>query len=147
MRISILLAVLSLPALAEEFHRHHVSLLLAAGHGTETSAVIGGDYAYRFNRYVGAAFTFEHTGHELREAVGVGSLTIHPWKQLWIGVGPGWESRPDEPTRKLLRLGGGYAFPLGHGVTLGPDLAVDFLGHDRVYVVGVALGIGFHPVE
>ncbi|MCC7236102.1 MAG: hypothetical protein IT163_12400 [Bryobacterales bacterium] len=147
MKVLILIAAMGLPVLAEEFHRHHVSALFGANHGAHTSGVAGGDYLFRFDEHFGAAFTYEHTGHHLRDGVGVGSFTVHPWKQSWAGAGLGWETRPGEPTQRLFRLSGGYAVPLGHGLTLGPDLAADFIGRHRVYVIGVAFGFGFHKVE
>jgi len=152
-------------ATEETYHMHHFSLVLGGSHASGKSGFLaGGEYELRFHPHFGAAFTGEHVGQDFRETVISFTPVVHPWKQLWLAAGPGFDRKDDaasvfeieEPagtartlekrTRSLFRVGGCYAFEIGRGFTLGPDLAVDFLSVERVFVFGISLGYGFREV-
>lgn len=45
--------------------------------------------------------------------------------------------------RGLFRVGAGYDFAIGKGLTIGPDFAYDILKGERVVVYGITIGFGF----
>jgi hypothetical protein len=157
------------PLLAEEagsheegYHMHHFNLLAGESHADgKNGFAIGGEYEFRFHHRLGMAVTGEHVGQDFRESVVVFTPVVHPWKQLWLAGGPGFDHKDEavevaeaageggmaeKRTRGLFRVGGGYTFELGRGFTIGPDLAVDFLSGEQVLVYGVSFGWGFKEI-
>lgn len=142
----------------EAHHRHHVAFLAGGSHNTKKDGdTFGADYEYRFARRFGVLTTYEHVGGDFREDLMAFTAAWHPWKGLRLAAGPGFDREPRESehphehaaatdgkhARGLFRVGGGYDFHLPHGFTIGPDLAVDILKGEKVFVYGVNIGFGF----
>ena len=67
------------------------------------------------------------------------SYRINQWKFF---VAPGVEDPDGQDNEFLLRLGGEYAFDMG-GWELAPQIKVDFVDGETIYLAGVAIGWGF----
>ncbi len=135
---------------SEEVHLFHAALLLGGTHNGERNALtFGGDIEFRPTRPVGIGLTAEHVNEPFRENVWVVPVIVHPTHGLKLSVGPGLERvvepGPDHLTAQhaLLRVGASYEVPLGHGWTLDPDIAIDFVEGERVLVYAVAIGKEF----
>lgn len=133
---------------AHEFHRHHVAILFGGAttseeHRNDRHGFVGGlDYEYRFSRWVGVGAVMEGAAGNLRDGVFVGSVFLHPWKGLLLGVGPGLEFGSNG-TEYLTRFAIAYQIPLWRRFSIAPDFSVDLVKTQPIYVYGVALGIGF----
>lgn len=142
-------------------HRHHLGLFIGGSHsGEEDGFTLGGEYEFRFNRYLGAGAFGEVIGGDFGEVVFGGLLNIHPGERFTVFTGPGWDRRfqtqgdespeahqsseePAEEGRQFLwRAGLMYEIPAGR-IRISPNLAVDFLEGHRVFIYGVTLGSGF----
>jgi hypothetical protein len=165
--ITLTLTALLLPfaALAEEhhgaeYHRHHIAALVSGSHAEgKNGLTLGGDYEFRFSRYVGVMATAEYVGGGFREDLFAFTASFHPWKQLKIQAGPGFErelkheeaathstgeeSVPESGRRGLFRFGAGYDFEINKHMTIGPDFAFDILKGEKVFVYGITIGFGF----
>ncbi len=145
---------------AEEWHRHHIGILMAGSHNTERNGFTPGvDYEFKFVWKFGVMATYEHVGGGFREDLFAFTAAVHPWKGLKIQAGPGFEREvadhevaPHEGEagesggrRALLRLGAGYDWEVGKYMTIGPDFAFDFLHGEKVFVYGLTIGFGFGP--
>ncbi|GIU76168.1 MAG: hypothetical protein KatS3mg004_3255 [Bryobacteraceae bacterium] len=145
-------------AAEEGHHRHHVAFITAGSHNTKKDGdTFGADYEFRFTRRAGIVATYEHVGGDFREDLMAFTAAVHPWKGLRLAAGPGFDREPWEReggaeavaaetgkrVRGLFRVGGGYDFHLPHGLTIGPDLAVDILKNEKVLVFGINIGFGF----
>ncbi|MGQ9917856.1 MAG: hypothetical protein ACUVS7_10605 [Bryobacteraceae bacterium] len=161
---AVLLLLAGTPVLAqheahetEEFHRHHVAVLAGGSHNTEKDgATVGADYEYRFHRRLGALASFEYVGGDFREDVFAFTAAWHPWKGLRLIAGPGFDrelkrhkgaphAEPAEAhknVRGLFRTGAGYEFHAGEHFTIGPEIAVDILKGEKVFVYGINFGWG-----
>lgn len=140
---------------SNEFHRHHFGGLLAGSHNTEKNGLtVGGDYEFRFVKQFGVMATGEYVGGGFREDLFAFTGVVHPWKGLKLQAGPGFERElkkhetagepvHGEATRALFRVGGGYDIEVGKHMTIGPDIAVDFLKGEKVFVYGITIGFGF----
>lgn len=118
---------------------------------------VGGDYEFRFVRQFGVMATGEYVGGGFREDLFAFTGVVHPKKGLKLQAGPGFERELNrhepagaeseavhhEATRALFRIGGGYDIEVGKHMTIGPDIAVDFLKGEKVFVYGVTIGFGF----
>ncbi|MFZ5926346.1 MAG: hypothetical protein ACOYX1_02755 [Acidobacteriota bacterium] len=142
----------------EEIHRHHFAVLAGGSHNTEKNgATIGVDYEYRFHHRLGALASFEYAGGDFREDVYIFTATWHPWKGLRLIAGPGFdrELKRKEETghpveaehhskyRGLFRTGASWEFHLKEHFTIGPEIAVDILKGEKVFVYGINFGWGF----
>ena len=131
-----------------EGHRHHVSLFLGGAttseeHRNDRHGFVGGlDYEYRFSRWVGVGAVAEGAAGNLRDAVFVGSLFIHPWRGVVLGVGPGVEVT-SAGSEYVTRFAIAYQIPLWRRLTIAPDFSVDLVKKEPIFVYGVALGVGF----
>jgi hypothetical protein len=159
----LLLAPASLPAqhersAGEEIHRHHFAVLGAGSHNTKKDgATIGADYEYRLHQRLGALASFEYVGGDFREDVFAFTAAWHPWKGLRLIAGPGFdrelkrheETAHGEETghhqtyRGLFRTGASWEFHVKEHFTVGPEIAVDILKGEKVFVYGINLGWGF----
>lgn len=127
----------------EEFHRHHVGLLLGnTEEGHENGFTIGADYEYRLKELVGLGGVTEYIGGDFYSFVLAGLVFIHPYKNLRFVLGPGFENR-DSESKFLLRAGIGYRFHVGKAWTIAPEFNVDFFERDEALVYGVSIGRGF----
>jgi len=144
------------------WHEHHAGLLLAgSSQKNETGFTIGGDYEYRFSKYVGIGAEVEHAFGDLKETVAAFPVFFHPGAGLRLGTGPGFErfsgelpsaasddsheegTQHDTDTHFLWRMQILYDFPVSERFTITPNLALDFQSGREVWVYGVTLGMGF----
>lgn len=131
------------------FHRFHAAALIGETHsGAMDGVTFGGDLEVRFVRPLGIGITGEHVSEPFRENVWVFPLIVHPTHSLKLTIGPGFErARHDErhPVEQhgLLRVGASYDFPLRHGWTIDPDVAIDFVAGEHVLIYAVAIGKEF----
>ncbi len=160
MRIVLFLSlalVLSTPAAhaqeadADPLRLHAAGFVGESHNGDRNGVTFGGDLEVRVARLFGIGVTGEHVNEPFRENVWVFPLLIHPTRALKLTVGPGIErAREDEPASRfrnhaLLRVGATWEFPLRHGWSIDPDLALDFVEHQRVVVYTVAIAREFGP--
>lgn len=142
----------------EEIHKHHVAVLAGGSHNPEKDgATVGADYEYRFHRRLGALASFEYVGGDFREDLFAFTAAWHPWKGLRLIAGPGFDREPKshgepahaEPAeahrnvRGLFRTGASYEFHIKEHFTVGPEIAVDSLKGEKVFVYGINFGWGF----
>lgn len=143
---------------SEEIHRHHFAVLAGGSHNTEKNgATIGADYEYRFHRRLGALASFEYVGGDFREDVYAFTAAWHPWKGLRLIAGPGFDrelkrkeeaahvetAEHDGKYRALFRTGASWEFHIKEHFTFGPEIAVDVLKGEKVFVYGLNFGWGF----
>lgn len=133
-----------------EFHRFHAAVLLGGSHNGELNALtFGGDIEFRPIRPIGIGLTGEHVNEPFRENVWIVPVIVHPTRLVKLSIGPGFERNREGADPRhieqhaLLRLGAALDLPLGHGWTVDPDVAVDFVKGERVVVYAVALGKEF----
>ena len=127
----------------EEFHRHHMGLLLGnTEEGHENGFTIGADYEYRQTELVGLGGVAEYIGGDFDSFVLAGLVFIHPYRGLRFVLGPGFENR-DSDNKFFLRAGIGYGFHIGKAWTIAPEFNVDFFDRDEALVYGVSIGRGF----
>lgn len=147
----------------EEIHRHHFAVLAGGSHNTKKDgSTIGADYEYRFNHPLGVLASFEYVGGDFREDLFAFTAAWHPWKGLRLIAGPGFDrelKRPEETLhaenahsaaaehhsryRALFRTGAAWEFHWKEHVTFGPEIAVDVLKGEKVFVYGINIGWGF----
>lgn len=127
----------------EEFHRHHVGLLLGnTEEGHENGFTIGADYEYRQTELIGLGGVTEYIGGDFDSFVLAGLVFIHPYRDLRFVLGPGFENR-DSENIFFLRVGIGYRFHVGKAWTIAPEVNVDLFERDEALVYGVSIGRGF----
>lgn len=141
------------------YFRHHVSAFLGGSHTAEKDGgTLGAGYEFRFNRYIGAGAVYEHVGQNFRENLAVFSGMVHPWKGLMISAGGGYERAPETEEHResspevvqghgLFRLGAGYEWEIKERFTIGPEIAFDWAGSERVFVYGISIGWGMRRVH
>ncbi|WP_299356023.1 hypothetical protein [uncultured Shimia sp.] len=126
---------------------HIVEIFLGATsadhHGsTEQAGSLGASYRYAFNHTVSAGVLAEYTGGALDHwGLGV-PFVFNLGHGGWQGtLMPGVEVTSSHE-KALFRVGLGYEFELD-GYALKPELNVDFVDGETVYVLGVSLGFRF----
>lgn len=143
---------------SEEIHRHHFAVLAGGSHNTEKNgATMGADYEYRFHHRLGVLASLEYAGGDFREDVYILTAAWHPWKGLRLLAGPGFdrelerkeetgrlpETEHHSKYRGLFRTGASWEFHLKEHFTIGPEIAVDILKGEKVFVYGINFGWGF----
>ena len=109
----------------------------------DVGATVGISYERRLGRWYGlGAFAEYLTSSSRNVAMGV-SFHLHPTSAIKVVVAPGVDFRSVGPDLVLLRMGVGYDFRVGPRWMISPEVAIDFEGGYRVYVVGVELGWRF----
>lgn len=163
--LALLLPALALPLAAQhesqengEEHRHHVAMLAGASHNTKKDgSTIGADYEYRFLHRLGLLASFEYVGGDFREDLFAFAAAWHPWKGLRLIAGPGFDrelrgkgegehtpaAESHSKYRSLFRTGAAYEFHIRDHLTIGPEIAVDVLKGEKVFVYGINVGWGF----
>ena len=130
------------PAYGEEFHPNFVALFvgLTSEDRRETGLALGIEYEYRLNRAFGIGVLAEHTFGDIDTTVFAMPFAYHTgrWKAY---VAPGIEDG-DRGSESLVRIGGEYAFEVGRW-EVSPQLDIDFVDGDQVFVLGVTIGKGF----
>ncbi len=107
----------------------------------EDEPALGLEYERRINESFGIGAVVEYTFGDADLWVAAIPFAYHTghWK---LYVAPGIEDGV-HGTEGLLRLGGEYAFELSDSWEIAPQLNVDFVGGENVWVVGVVFSKGF----
>ena len=113
---------------------------LAKEGSRDNGLALGIEYEYRLNQAFGVGALAEHTFGDLDAWVLAVPFAFHsgPWK---FYVAPGIEDG-DAGSESLLRLGGEYGFHRGDW-EISPQVDVDFVDGNEIYVIGVTFGRGF----
>ena len=130
-------------------------------HGHDTELTWGIDYKRRIAERWAVGVLFDYAGGELRNAV------LAPMVAFWPGLGnlqlmaaAGVEfhqgrdggghqksgeggGTDEDATYFLVRLGAGYDIHLGESFGLVPNLNLDFVNNEKVWVYGLAVTYGF----
>jgi hypothetical protein len=143
------------------YHPNHIALFFGVtdeeGHDLEFT--LGFDYERRLSQRWGVGVMIDHAGGGLRNSVLGVPVFWHPggkWK-LWAAPGVEYHNGrgqvveghgehgeiDEDETYFLVRLGVGYDIPLGGSWGLTPNLNVDFVEGERVWVYGVAFTFGW----
>jgi len=138
----------ALPVLANEsetHEEHHKNLLavfigIASEERRESGFALGLEYERRLNARFGIGILAEHTFGDIDATVYALPLALHTgqWK---FYVAPGIEDS-EFGSESLLRIGGEYGFEVG-GWEVSPQIDMDFVDGDSVYVIGITIGKGF----
>jgi len=132
------------------YHKHHASLIVGNTfdeHG-ENGFSVGGDYSYRFNKWVGLGVGLEYAGGDFEHVLIGVPLIIHLNEHWSLKVAPATEIHKDEEhdereREAIFRTGIGYSFHIGDEYTISPEFNVDFSEHETLYVVGLSFGFGW----
>jgi hypothetical protein len=125
------------------YHKNHVGVFAGLTHERrENGLALGVDYARRLNESFSIGAYAERTWGDFNFDVYGVSIAYHVDRWTWA-IGPGIEDS-QLGSERLWRLGVGYSFDLDeHGTILTPNLYIDVVDGEQVYVLGVALGRGF----
>ena len=155
----LIFSILSAPTLAENvgesahepvqghevhhFHKNELGFFAGITHEgrRENDPALGIEYERRINESFGIGAVAEYTfgdGDFLVVTVPF-SYHIKSWKLV---VAPGVEKSDDHGTESLVRFGAGYGIKTG-GWMVTPQLNVDFVDGEDVWVLGVGIGKGF----
>jgi hypothetical protein len=125
-----------------EYHENLVAVFIgvAAEERRESGLALGLEYERRLNSKFGIGVLAEHTFGDIDANVYALPLAFHtgPWK---FYVAPGIEDS-ELGKENLLRVGGEYGFEVGHW-EVSPQIDIDFVDGDSIYVIGVTIGKGF----
>jgi hypothetical protein len=155
----LILSILSSPTLAEDvnesaqgsvqgheihhFHKHELGVFAGITHGgrRKNEPAIGVEYERRINESFGIGALAEYTFGDADFLVVAVPFLFHinSWKLL---VAPGVEHSSDHGNEALVRFGAGYGFKTG-GWMITPQVNVDFVDGEDVWVFGVGFGKGF----
>jgi hypothetical protein len=132
---------------AHEFHRNWAALFIGVTSEERRNGkpALGFEYARRLSPSFSIGGIAEYTfGDDNFWVLAVPfAYRTGPWK---VYVAPGFEieelaSDPSE-SELLLRIGGEYAFEVGR-LEIAPQLDVDFVDGDTVFILGVTIGTSF----
>lgn len=125
------------------FHKNIAGVFAGITHAgrRENGPAIGFEYARRFNESFSLAAVAEYTGGDGDFWVAVLPFVWHlgHWK---LYAGPGIEDG-HHGTEELLRLGVERAFALSDGWEIAPQVNVDLVDGEDVWVFGVLFARGF----
>jgi len=126
----------------QEAHRNYIAGFIGGAHEgrREIGLSLGISYGRKLSESFGIGVIAEHTYGDFDiwvYAVPFAYLT-GPWK---LYVAPGVEVG-EEGSESLVRLGAEYAFEVG-AFEVAPQLAMDFVGGEKVLVLGVVFGKSF----
>jgi hypothetical protein len=128
---------------AHSFHKNVLGAFVGMTHAgrRETEAAIGLEYSRRINEHFSIGGVAEYTGGDADLWVAVLPFGWHlgHWK---LFVAPGVEDG-HHGKEELIRLGVEYAFELGGGWEIAPQVNVDFVDSDDVWVFGLVFARGF----
>ncbi|NNJ66378.1 MAG: hypothetical protein HKP16_12455 [Xanthomonadales bacterium] len=107
----------------------------------EGSFTLGLEYSRRIGEHYGVGAVLEHVfaDHEFNVFAVSFARYVGPWK---LYLAPGVEDSKDHDAEFLLRAGLEYAFQAG-SMEIAPQLNVDFVDGDTVFVLGLTIGKGF----
>lgn len=109
---------------------------------SDTALAVGMSYEYRLKQGIGLGAFAEYAGGEIDAAVIAGAFYLRPVQELRLLVGLG-NDRRNSNNEFLVRVGGGYAFPLEGDLVLEPGVYIDFVDGDQKLMLAVGLGISF----
>ncbi len=127
-----------------ESHQYHPNMLgLFLGEtfeGREEAFTIGLEYERRINKSFGVGAFAEYVSGDLDFWLYGVPFAYHtgPWK---LYVAPGVEDG-EHGSEFLVRVGGEYAFEVGE-FEISPQLNLDFVDSEEVWVLGVVIGKSF----
>ena len=129
-------------AATQESHRNYIAGFIGGAHEgrRDIGLALGISYGRKLSESFGIGVIAEHTYGDFDiwvYAVPFAYLT-GPWK---LYVAPGVEDG-EEGSESLVRLGAEYAFEVG-AIEVAPHLAMDFVGGEKVLVLGVVFGKSF----
>lgn len=131
------------PTHATVEHRPQHMLGVFLGDTTENrreGVTFGLEYEYRISSALGIGATAERVAGDFDTNVFVLPVALHsgPWK---VYAGPGWE-HTDEGNEALFRVGVEYGFEAGR-YEISPQIDVDFVDGERLFVIGVVFARPF----
>jgi hypothetical protein len=155
----LILSILSAPTLAENvgesadgpvpghtvhhFHKNEMGVFAGITHGgrRKNEPALGVEYERRINESFGIGALAEYTFGDADFLVVAVPFIFHinSWKLL---VAPGMEHSSAHGNEALVRFGAGYGFKTG-GWMITPQVNVDFVDGEDVWVFGVGFGKGF----
>jgi hypothetical protein len=124
-----------------DFHPNLIALFVGVtDEGRHEALALGIEYERRLNESFGVGLVAEHTFGDLDFWVYAVPFAYHtgPWK---FYIAPGVEDG-DHGSESLVRVGGEYAFEVGDW-EISPQLDVDLVDGEEVFVLGVTFGKGF----
>jgi len=131
----------------DEDHEPHHTIGVFVGNSTEdrredrrNGATLGLEYEYRYSPQYGVGLVVEHVFGDLDVNVLAVPFAWHrgPWK---LYAAPGIETGHGE-NEPLLRVGVEYGFEAA-GLEVSPQVDVDFVNGERVFVIGVVFATPF----
>ena len=128
-------------AASHEYHANTLGLFLGVTQeGRAEDFTIGLEYERRLNKSFGIGAVAEYVSGDLDFWVYAVPFAYHtgPWK---FYVAPGIEDG-EEDSDFLVRVGGEYAFELGKW-EVSPQIDLDFVDNNEVWVLGIVIGRGF----
>lgn len=123
------------------FHPNLVGVFLGVtDEGREEAPTIGIEYERRINASFGIGAVAEYASQDLDFFVFAVPFAFHngPWK---LYVAPGIEDS-DHGSEYLTRIGAEYAFEVG-AFEIAPQLNVDFVDGEEIWVAGLVFAKGF----
>jgi len=143
------LPALGIPAFAETEHgehEYHPNLIAVFAGVTsedrrENGFTLGIEYERRLTESFGIGALAERTFGDIDAWVYAVPFAYHagPWKFM---AAPGLEDADGESSEFLVRVGVEYGFEVGNW-EIGPQVDVDFVDSEEVFVVGITFGRGF----
>jgi hypothetical protein len=125
------------------YHKNVVGVFTGITHAgrRENGAALGFEYERRFSERFGVGAVVEHTFGDADVWIAAIPFAFHTghWK---LYVAPGLEDG-HHGTEELLRLGAEYAFELSDGWEIAPQINVDLVDNEDVWVFGVVFAKGF----
>ena len=126
---------------SHEFHTNTAGILVGETfEGREEALTLGIEYERRFNESFGVGVLAEYVSDDLDFWVFALPFAYHsgPWK---LYAAPGVEDG-EEGSEFLARIGVEYAFEVGD-FEISPQLNVDFVDSEEVWVEGLLISKGF----
>lgn len=123
-------------------HRNTLGVFLGAAlDGREDAPAIGLEYERRIGEAFGIGAVVEYTGDDADFWVAAVPLALHAGHFKFY-IAPGFEDG-EHGKEGLLRLGAEYGFALSAGWEIAPQVNVDFVDGEDVWVIGLLFAKGF----
>jgi hypothetical protein len=126
---------------SHEFHRNTLGLFVGVtDEGREEAVTLGIEYERRLNKSFGIGLFAEYLFGDADFWVYGVPFTYHN-RQWTFYIGPGVEDGK-HGSEYFARIGGQYSFEAGSW-EISPQMNVDFVDGEEVYVLGIVFGKGF----
>ncbi len=126
-----------------DYHRNLLAVFAGVTHHgrRNNEPALGIEYERRISEKFGVGAMVEHTFGDDSFSVYAVPFAVHhrEWK---FYIAPGIEDGK-HGSEGMIRLGAEYAFELGGGWEVSPQIDVDFVDGDHVWVFGLTFGKGF----